>query len=413
MLYELLLGDRPFSGNYNQLMVSHLNYAVKPPSTLPTEIQVVLKKATEKLTRRRFRSATEMKTAIIQARQTLTAGDLRERFPQVAALNSSGSFKPQDPLVLPAMCSAMTLNKTEQSVSELVVASGQDLYSWPLTDSQTVATNAIPTQWSFDSPVTQLCTVPSGIIVITQQKLSLLTSAGLSSLAGFDSAIKVLPGSQRWVFVQSLESPTNLWVIDTQKQNVVVPHKLPAPDTNQELTSVVVLDERHYAIAYRQDKQSQMHIVTRKGHLLGQLSIQSPIHSLFASQDSACCIALAGPQKRDLLVIRFSPYRIVRFRLDITPTWLGELTTGYVAISQKGEMRLVNFDGQLIGQVNNLPRPTAICFQPPHHIWLACLHDNEPQLHSINLQTLNLDIIFSGQWPMTRGAPLQRMKRGV
>lgn len=390
MLYELLLGDRPFSGNYNQLMVSHLNHAVKLPSNLPVGLQAVLKKATEKLIPRRFNSAAEMKAAIIDACKSLTVGDLRERFPQVAALQSSGSFKPHNPLALPATCSAMALNTTERSGSQLIAASGQNLYSWPLTDSQIAA----PTQWNIGSPVTQLCTVPSGLIVITQQQLSLLTTAGISLLAEFGSTIKVLPGSQRWVFVQSLEPLVNLWVVDTQQQSVVVPRELPAPVTSEEVTSAVALDDRHYAIASRQEHESQLYILTRKGQLLGQLSIQSPIHHLFASQDSACCIALAGLQKRDLLVIRLSPHRIVRCRLDITPTWLGELATGYVAVSKKGEMRLINFYGQLIGQVNHLPPPTAICFQPPHQIWLASMKDNDSQIHCIDLQSLNLDIIF-------------------
>ncbi|MEM9816583.1 MAG: serine/threonine-protein kinase [Cyanobacteria bacterium P01_D01_bin.6] len=396
MLYELLLGDRPFSGNYQQLMVSHLNHPVAVPGDLPAGIQAILKKATEKLTPRRFRSATEMKAAIIQVRQALTAGDLRERFPQGLAPQSTDACESPPSLALSTPCSALALTHLQPQAPQLIAASQQDLYGWPLNYHQTVEPNTTPAKWRFDTSITQLSPTPSGVIVVTGQRLSLLTAGGILPLAQFDCPIKVLPGSQRWAFVQALEPPMRVWAIDTQRQIGPTPRALPAPVASQESgIQAMALDDRHYAIASRQDQQTHLYVLTRKGHWLGKLSLQVSIHQLFASQKSAYAIAVAGTQKRDFLVIRFSPYRIMRCRLDITPTWLGELATGYVAISQKGEMRLVNFAGQLIGQVNNLPIPTAVCFQPPHQVWLAsATPEGTHRLHQVDLQALNLDILF-------------------
>jgi len=84
----------------------------------------------------------------------------------------------------------------------------------------------------------------------------------------------------------------------------------------------------------------------------------------------------------------------MRCRLDITIHWLGELVVGFAAISPSGQMRLVNDQGQIIGQVENLPSPRAIAFHPPYQIWLASEQSGSPQLYRIDIRELGLDIIF-------------------
>lgn len=97
------------------------------------------------------------------------------------------------------------------------------------------------------------------------------------------------------------------------------------------------------------------------------------------------------------MIIDLKPYRVRRCRLDRTFPWLGELALGYVAISDAGHFRLINSDGQLIGQVNQFPIPTAIALQPPHHIWLAAPGQNgagNAALYAIDIRNLDLDVIF-------------------
>ncbi|WP_160299599.1 serine/threonine-protein kinase [Leptolyngbya iicbica] len=392
MLYELLLGDRPFSGNYNQLMVCHLNHAVKLPDSLPVSIQAILKKATEKLTPRRYRSATDMKAAILKVRKTLTAGDLRERFPKIAALKTVGSFAPQEPVQLPDRCSALALLNATDALPQLLTAHGHQLYGWSLTNTQTLDSERPAATWDFDAPITQLCQVPSGVLVVTQNQLHLLTTSSLVTLATFNTAIAVLPGGQQWAIVQSLASPRRLWAVNTHHSSPII-RELPTED-EQVPTTAAMLDDRHYAIASQQDKQSHLHVLSRKGQSLGKVSVQTNIHHLFASQKPGSCIALAGTKQQDFLVIRIKPYRIMRCRLDIVPHWFGELVTGYVAISQKGEMRLINYYGQLIGQINDLPIPEAVCFHPPHGLWIVSQQGQDTCLHHIDLQALGLDLIF-------------------
>lgn len=64
VLYEMLLGSRPFSGAPGELMSAHLTQPVKIPNTIPFLLRSILSTALQKLPARRFSSATEMLKSI-------------------------------------------------------------------------------------------------------------------------------------------------------------------------------------------------------------------------------------------------------------------------------------------------------------------------------------------------------------
>lgn len=78
LLYELLVGHRPFSGAPGELMSAHLNQALQIPDTVPADLKTVIATALQKLPARRFRSAAEMRvclqTAIAHAEPELSSG---------------------------------------------------------------------------------------------------------------------------------------------------------------------------------------------------------------------------------------------------------------------------------------------------------------------------------------------------
>jgi serine/threonine-protein kinase len=60
MLFEIAVGNRPFSGLPGELMSSHLNETVKIPHTVPFLLRSTIATALQKLPQRRFASAAEM-----------------------------------------------------------------------------------------------------------------------------------------------------------------------------------------------------------------------------------------------------------------------------------------------------------------------------------------------------------------
>jgi serine/threonine-protein kinase len=74
ILFELLVGRRPFSGVPGELMSAHLNQTVIIPETVPLVLHSTILTALQKLPQRRFASATEMLKSI-----QLTTENLSEK----------------------------------------------------------------------------------------------------------------------------------------------------------------------------------------------------------------------------------------------------------------------------------------------------------------------------------------------
>ncbi|MGB3492688.1 MAG: serine/threonine-protein kinase [Elainellaceae cyanobacterium] len=72
MLFELLAGYRPFTGAPATLMGAHLNQQVRFPDAVPPAIQPIIQKSLQKLSARRFPSATAMLEALHQAAAELS-----------------------------------------------------------------------------------------------------------------------------------------------------------------------------------------------------------------------------------------------------------------------------------------------------------------------------------------------------
>lgn len=67
ILFEMISGDRPFSGLPGKLMVAHLNQRVEFPVNIPFLVKKVITKALQKLPQKRFQSATEMLADVVLA----------------------------------------------------------------------------------------------------------------------------------------------------------------------------------------------------------------------------------------------------------------------------------------------------------------------------------------------------------
>lgn len=73
ILFELLVGDRPFSGIFRDLRNAHLNEVVTIPDTVPFIVRSTINQALQKLPQRRFTSAGKMLKSIQMATKVLDA----------------------------------------------------------------------------------------------------------------------------------------------------------------------------------------------------------------------------------------------------------------------------------------------------------------------------------------------------
>ncbi len=395
ILYELLVGDRPFSGSHSQLMVAHLNHPVKIPETVPDALRTVLQKSLEKLIPRRFHSATEMKTAIMAARQTLTAAELRTHFPLAPATLPPSQFRPQQVVEIMATCQALCVSQLGSSQALMILAAiGNEVYGWPLAADNQLERQHPSQYWLLNGTIDQLLENPSGAIAVVNQTLYRLTlNQPPQVLAHFPDPIRLAGSSGRQLMVESRVDASKFWVVDPLKQLPVAPRLFQVAVSSERILSVA-LDERHFLVAQVEAQSTRLQVLTRWGKVLGTLSLHTPITQIASGHNRYQILAQGGHSHKDLLMIDLKPFRVVRCRTGIVASWLGQLIIGFASMSPTGQLRIVNFQGQVIGRVNRLPPPTAIAFQAPYHIWLATDQGETPRLHGIDIRKLDLDIVF-------------------
>jgi serine/threonine protein kinase len=169
LLFELLVGHRPFSGTPGELMFAHLNCPVKIPDTIPKAWQSIILMALQKLSARRFQSAGAMLTAI---REVATQEDL-------------GTWlKPQTPVSLPEL---QGFNSTFPFVFHQQEALKQPVTALATQFSEGEGSPKIASLfevWHQISPqnaIQDLLVRPQGCFVLTKRSLYLLPSTALPS----------------------------------------------------------------------------------------------------------------------------------------------------------------------------------------------------------------------------------------
>jgi eukaryotic-like serine/threonine-protein kinase len=91
LLFELVVGLRPFSGLPGELMSAHINQAVVIPETVPFLLRSTITKALQKLPNHRFKSAAEMLNSVQLAAQVEISSN---SLPQAESIFELFSFDP-------------------------------------------------------------------------------------------------------------------------------------------------------------------------------------------------------------------------------------------------------------------------------------------------------------------------------
>ena len=144
LLFELLLGYRPFSGTPAKMMWLHLNQRIEIPPSLPEPLRDLLHVALEKLPARRFSSAADMDRAVQAVMATPRIHQLRsQKLPFQGSVAGVMSVRRSD--IAPKVAQNAPLSPGfEAELSEpisalatthnrLYVASGKTILGWSTT----------------------------------------------------------------------------------------------------------------------------------------------------------------------------------------------------------------------------------------------------------------------------------------
>jgi serine/threonine protein kinase len=455
LLYEILVGHRPFSGIPLELMSAHLNNPVRIPENIPVTLQSVILTALQKLQARRFSSARHMLTALQAAATEIGIqfnADPLDLTPPQPAAPTQCCFKAfyQEKLrvsirqlhikLLTTSTQNSTIKNLGNNLDPLIPPKTERLY-WVTgnqvgcqffaheilaLDTLQQITKAQSATVRLPESVQELAAFPAGCFVKTQSALYLLSDASFAMQATQGKErLRQIPTSQvtsefslpksilkfQQNFLVAIES-RGAWIAtatssDAENHTTLKIWKtsgteycqqsLPNPFPN--LFRLLTLDSRHIAAFFRSPQENAqpgvfVQVVARRGQRLGVLHLPVVLKQVVLSAKPHRIAATEQHNPNSLLLIDLKPLRITRIALEIVPVLVTATPWGYVLADTQGQVVFLDSYGQRIGRIEVPGSPSALTSFEGSGLMISTWNSEQGYLYMLDLKQLGLDFLF-------------------
>lgn len=433
LLFELVVGERPFSGIPAALMQAHMNQPLVIPGTVPFLLQSVLRTALQKLPQRRFKSADEMLQSIRLAAEAVTATDLSHPFIAQATHEPALEFPEelrQDALANPIHCITVDAQQVYLGAGNVVHCRiYKDEHLTEMVQEQRMQLNA---------PVVRINPSPQGCYVFTHSPQhstnhyslyclptpNRFRSWEVAALAQSpdhaygpqthwlltcwqaEALVAAIEPKGRWIAISGSEptlptstnlqklqqhppSPCQIWQLPGVQ---TLPKAMPGPWPRQ----LMALDSRHGVsilptLESLPGTHSTLRLFNRRGNCTDYfhlpvavgLATVSPIppHRLLAIEKDEPTLGL---------LVNLDPLKIARITLPFSPSLIEATEKGYVLANQDRQIALLDLEGQM---VCHLELPTMVNEQVTaiaaykDGLMVATWSGSQGALYTLDLQT--------------------------
>lgn len=432
LLYELLSGDRPFSGTPVELRAAHLNQPLIFPDCIPDLWRPILATALQKLAGRRYRTATEMLSAVgqLQAQESIAKTVLPSSSPQSLIPHSRPLLVPNPfpaiPVVakqqvmlespLHAVAPAMTGSEGLPKSLELYCARGENVIR-RVVDLSGEGCQEQSTQ--MEAPVKALHCCDRGCLAVTANAVFLLFRSPTKELSTHLVAPlrpeSIVAATGRWVaMVQTNTGGSaetldvlSLWGGGGKRQGIPLfqqgrlPFRGTAEQTPQNL-HLSWLDTRHLAIIdhsnsageiFPGDWRPQITVFTRRGQRLCEFKLPVPLSRVVPTSVAHRLLGIDSTDPQSVLLIDLMPYRICRIGLEIFPHCLTATPWGSAIADPQGTLILLDHQGQRLGKLATGLPTTAVMSLHSRCLGIVSAEEH-PALHLLDLTQPPLELTF-------------------
>ncbi|BFM38612.1 serine/threonine-protein kinase [Synechocystis sp. LKSZ1] len=372
LFYELLAGERPFSGRPGELQTAHLNYRLQFPPNFPPLLVPIVAQALEKLPQKRFSSAQAMLEAVQsisrQVSQSST-GELSGFFNTVPITSPYPVQVTQsDPLAFPVRHLAVVNTKVY-----LALKNQLSCWRYPGEDLQ----GAYEPAWEvgLDTAIIGFQVNDRGLNVVGQALP--LMAPGSSQRYCFYQFPETLALNRRSPQAQVCWSAERLlWSLDPQGQwlaciksreplpqsgkgyfqvwNLCQGKSLGTPHGTLLPSQLITLDHRHgllvLLIKTGQRQSTLVQLFNRRGQVMSAFSLAFLLSALTfnpCSRNHLFGLDLREPTTA--VLVRLQPLKVTRFALDFKPQFILPFAWGYLLADTQGQVLLLNHEGFRIG----------------------------------------------------------------
>ncbi len=362
ILYELVVGKRPFSGLPGELTIAHLNQRVTVPVTVPAILQTTIETALQKLPQRRFASAGEMLKSVLLAAQVLAS----QTTSQSLFIASETPKRDRLPL-LPDSITHLVIDS-----HQVYLGKGDRLCCLTYADDSLKGQ-----QWevTFPAPLVELH-VSSHVCFASSQlngRWEIYAFPRTSQLKQFTAAPYRILSLKAQTCLSAI-APQGEWLALAIQSDESEPGKLQVlryPSLNLRQTSfntpfpshLIVLDRRYGLVGfadYTQGKtETRFQVFNRRGHFFAGFSLPFTLSSV--TTNAAFPYQLLALEASNLTVgvlIKLKPFKITRIALDFVPKFILARLWGYELLDRSGNFMSLDAEGKRI-----LPREGAISWE--------------------------------------------------
>ncbi|MFN4278805.1 serine/threonine-protein kinase [Thermosynechococcus sp.] len=396
LLYEMIVGDRPFHGTPAELMTAHLSRPYTLPEGLPFLVRRILTKALDKLPQRRYKSAAEMTMAVQLALEVVTA----ERHEQPLLFSkSAAAVRLEEPqgysLRMPPQQVASTATGFYGVVGDRLWAwqvretGPEEMGQWPLPPLPLRLYGGEVRAWL------QINGLPPQLFGIHDRLIPL--GCRLHSAL---NRLTVDAGGY-WCVETEIDPAGGQLQLHLQLMNGQGQRTLRCQWQGRTFVDTLLLNRRYGVVISRSQHPEAEHATTsfqlfdRRGHW--QVSTQLPVHlTLFtpAWQRRWQVAAFEDhPQQPLLVLLHLRPWRVQRLGLQFRPQFLCATPWGYV-VAGRHRLNLVAHSGEIVGAAESEQEIYGLGFTGDRHLWLIRRHHNEYLLQTWDITTWPIDLIL-------------------
>jgi serine/threonine-protein kinase len=419
LLYELMVGDRPFSGLPGQIQTAHFNQRLILPENFPALVRPVVIKALEKLPQKRFATAGKMKEALDQVIQEISTTK------NSASQNSSTPFfRFTTPSLKQHSVTEIFSDALAFPVHQLAVL-GEKVYLG--LDHQLICRiyansdlegNYLK-QWDayLPFPIIVLHVQEKGNFVLTKQAVNpskfrefqydlygflkdqpshSLAPKPLGSWQVSQLACSFAPNGKWFALVTprpEKESRGSFQLCKLPRLTpVAVPHNSLFP------SQLIAIDNDHglaVFLAKTAIRQATVfRLFNRRGDLMSAFTLPLLLTSIILNHETRNHLfALELTNPRLGVLIRLRPLKVTRIALKIKPDFMLSYPWGYLLADRQGNFNLLDTDGFYIGEFALPGTITAIAVAGEFRCLIATWPETQGMIKLLDLGSNIQEII--------------------
>ncbi len=404
ILYELIIGERPFSGLPGNLMLAHLNQRISIPNTVPKVIQDIIIKALEKLPQRRFLSTQAMLKAVVSAKEKLKENLDNTKLFTVTNL-SELTFKINP---FNAFNGSNKINSIVNNNLNIYFSSGNKFLKlfYELQKIETI---------NLQHPIVSLKPFAQGCLVVTKKKQGKKYQYYFYSFSNQKSFQNVFPclelQAESLTFSCDLQGQwlASIWKTNNQENTAqlqilnlaslsLLNYANPCPFPSQ----LIALDKR-YGLAifprlFQENKQTYLYLFNRRGNFLKGFSVPLSLSELTPNKANPYeLFGVENVKPNYGILIKLNPLKIRRIPLEFIPNFIIAEPWGYGLADTKGMLLLLDREGDYIGKIRLGIEITAIIGLTDDKLLIATWENKQSKLLTLDiLDKENIRVVDEG-----------------